>query len=244
MIGVLIVNKSSLMCSVTAAALKHEPDIRVVGLATDVDRALDLIWTCNCDVILANVNLPNDGALKLIRSVKAFSSVRPCKGISSDFPRLESDQNSEVILLQALRILAVGFARAEEEFILRYIEAGAAGYVLEEDSVEYLLRNIRAVYNGEALVSPEVAAAMISRIAELAQPYSTIEPGMDEVTELTPREREVLDLIGAGLSNQEIAVRLVIEVGTVKNHVHNILRKLDVSSRQDAAVYWGAIQGI
>jgi two-component system nitrate/nitrite response regulator NarL len=85
---------------------------------------------------------------------------------------------------------------------------------------------------------------MISRIAELAQPYSTIEPGMDEVTELTPREREVLDLIGAGLSNQEIAVRLVIEVGTVKNHVHNILRKLDVSSRQDAAVYWGAIQGI
>jgi DNA-binding NarL/FixJ family response regulator len=217
MIGVLVVNESSLVCSVTAAALKHERDIRVVGLTTDVDRALDLIWKCSCDVILASVNLANDGVLKLIRGAKAFSSVK---------------------------VLVVGFAKAEEEFILRYIEAGAAGYVLEEDSVEDLLKNIRAAYNGEALVSPEVAAAMISRIAELAKPYSTTEPGMDEVTDLTPREREVLDLIGEGLSNQEIAVRLVIEVGTVKNHVHNILRKLDVSSRQAAAVHWGAIQGI
>jgi DNA-binding NarL/FixJ family response regulator len=216
MIDVLIVNKSSLMCSVTATALKHEPDICVVGLATDADEALDLIWTCNCDLVLANVNVPNDGALKLIRGAKALASVK---------------------------VLVMGLTKTEE-VILRYIEAGAAGYVLGDDSVEDLLKNIRAVYNGEALVSPEVAAAMISRIAELAQPYSTIEPGMDEVTELTPREREVLDLIGAGLSNQEIAVRLVIEVGTVKNHVHNILRKLDVSSRQDAAVYWGAIQGI
>jgi DNA-binding NarL/FixJ family response regulator len=216
MIDVLIVNKSSLMCSVTATALKHEPDMRVVGLATDADEALDLIWTCNCDLVLANVNVPNDGALKLIRGAKALSSVK---------------------------VLVMGLTKTEE-VILRYIEAGAAGYVLGDDSVEDLLKNIRAVYNGEALVSPEVAAAMISRIAELARPYSTIEPGMDEVTELTPREREVLDLIGAGLSNQEIAVRLVIEVGTVKNHVHNILRKLDVSSRQDAAVYWGAIQGI
>jgi DNA-binding NarL/FixJ family response regulator len=216
MIGVLVVNKSSLMCSVTAAALKHEPDIRVVGLATDVGEALDLIWTCHCDLVLANVNLPNDGTLKLIRGAKAFSSVK---------------------------VLVVGLTKAEEEVILRYIEAGAAGYVLGEDSLEDLLKNIRAVYHGEALVSPEVAAAMISRIAELAEPYSTIEPGRDEVTELTPREREVLDLIGEGLSNQEIAVRLVIEVGTVKNHVHNILRKLDMSSRQDAAMYWGAIQG-
>jgi DNA-binding NarL/FixJ family response regulator len=216
MIGVLVVNKSSLMCSVTAAALKHEPDIRVVGLATNVDEALNLIWRCNCDLVLANVNLPHDGTLKLIRAAKAFSSVK---------------------------VLVMGLAKAEEEVILRYIEAGAAGYVLGEDSLEDLLKNIRAVYHGEALVSPEVAAAMISRIAELAEPYSTIEPGGDEVTELTPREREVLDLIGEGLSNQEIAVRLVIEVGTVKNHVHNILRKLDVSSRQDAAVYWGAIQG-
>jgi DNA-binding NarL/FixJ family response regulator len=216
MIGTLIVNKSSLMCSIIAAALKHEPDMRVVGLATDVDEALDLIWRCNCDLVLVNVNLPNDGTLKLIRSAKAFSSVK---------------------------VLVMGLAKAEEEVILRYIEAGAAGYVLGEDSVEDLLKNMRAVYHGEALVSPEVAAAMISRITELAEPYSTIEPGGEEATELTPREREVLDLVGEGLSNQEIAVRLVIEVGTVKNHVHNILRKLDVSSRQDAAMYWGAIQG-
>lgn len=117
---------------------------------------------------------------------------------------------------------------------------GASGYVLKDDSVEELLSHIRAVYNGEALNSPEIALALISRVNELSQMFS----GAGSVTEpagLTSREREVLQLIGRNLSNQEIADQLFIQVGTVKNHIHSILDKLNVSSRHDAAAYWAII---
>jgi DNA-binding NarL/FixJ family response regulator len=214
MIDVLIVNKSRLICSVIAAVLKEAPDIHAVGSATGVDEALDLLRASDCDVVLVSTNLPNDGALELTQAVKGDSPVK---------------------------VLVMGLVESEE-VILRYIEAGAAGYVLREDAVDDLLKNIRAVYSGEALVSPEIAAALFAHIAELVEPRSAMGPGTDEPAGLTPREREVLDLVGEGLSNREIADRLVIEVGTVKNHVHSILQKLDVSSRHDAAAYWDAIQ--
>jgi DNA-binding NarL/FixJ family response regulator len=84
----------------------------------------------------------------------------------------------------------------------------------------------------------------VSRITELTEvrPIPEYRYRLDEVADLTPREQEVLDLIGEGLSNQEIADRLVIEVGTVKNHVHSILQKLDVGDRDEAADHWHAIQ--
>jgi DNA-binding NarL/FixJ family response regulator len=214
MIGVLIVNTSRLICSVIATALKDEPDIHVVGVVTSVDEALNLIRTSNYDVVLASTNLPHNGAFELLRAVKANTSIK---------------------------VLVMGLSELEE-VILRYIEAGAAGYVLREDSVDDLLKNIRAAHGGEALVSPEITAALMARIAQLAELRPPKEYETEEFTDITPREREVLDLIGEGLSNQEIANRLVIELGTVKNHVHSILQKLDVSSRQDAAMYWDAIQ--
>ncbi len=98
------------------------------------------------------------------------------------------------------------------------------------------MHHIRAAHAGKARVSPDIAAALMSRVAELAQLVSqaSISP---EAGELTPREMEVLKLIGQGLTNQEIAEHLVIELGTVKNHVHNILNKLGVSSRRDAVGY-------
>jgi len=195
------------MGNVIAAVLEDESDIAVVGCAITVDAALD--QAPGCDVMLVSTTLPDNGALKLTQA------------ISEDHP--------------SVKVLALGLAESEAE-VLQYVEAGAAGYVLKDDSVDELLRNIRAAYNGEALVSPEIAAALMDRVAELAQLFETV-AGIDPSAGLTERELEVLELIGQGLSNQGIADRLFIEVGTVKNHVHSILDKLNVSSRRDAAAY-------
>lgn len=215
MINVLIVNRSRLMCSMVAAALEDEPDVHVFGSATSMDEALDLIRSNRCDVVLVNTNLPNDGALALTQALQDESS---------------------------LKVLVMGLA-ASNEVILRYIEAGAAGYVLAEDAMDDLLKNVRAVHGGTALISAEVAALLISRVAELTRLGPAARVGTNGFTPLTPREREVLDLVSGGLSNREIAGHLVIEEGTVKNHVHRILRKLDVNRRQDAAACWALIQG-
>lgn len=214
MIRVLVVNKSRLICGVVSTMLKDEPDLHVIGWATSVDEATALVESRQPNIVLLSTNLPDNGALEFTRSING---------------------------VDAAKVVIMGIAELEE-VILRYIEAGASGYVLREDSAEDLIKNIRAVYNGQALISPEISAALIARLAELAETKSTIEVGSEEYGDLTPREREVLALISEGLNNQEIAQRLFIEVGTVKNHVHNILQKLDLNSRYDAADYWEAVQ--
>lgn len=139
------------------------------------------------------------------------------------------------------KILVIGL-RESEQAILKYVEAGVDGYVLRDNSVDTLLQKIRAAAQGRALVSPDIAHAIMSRLTELAQLFSRVETALDDPVELTPREQEVLDLVGEGLTNRQIADRLYIEVGTVKNHVHNILQKLEVSSREDAAAYLALIE--
>jgi two-component system nitrate/nitrite response regulator NarL len=96
---------------------------------------------------------------------------------------------------------------------------------------------VRAIQQGKVFVSPQIAAAMMARLTDLAQMFTGIETNMTDTTSLTSREVEVLELISRGCTNQQIAQQLVIEVGTVKNHVHNILEKLNVSSRGEAASY-------
>ncbi len=213
MIRVLLVSEMSLVCNVIASVLEDEPDITVVGRATSAEEALAQID--EADVALVSTRLPDDSALSLTESV------------------VERDPATKVIVLGL---------RESEQTILQYVEAGADGYVLRDNSVDKLLDNIRAADDEEALVSPDVAYALMSRVTELAQLFSDVEAGIDQPVDLTPREREVLDLIAEGLTNREIADRLYIEVGTVKNHVHSILQKLDVNSREDAAAYLAIIK--
>jgi two-component system, NarL family, nitrate/nitrite response regulator NarL len=207
MIRVLVVNEQRLMANLITSVLDGEANITVVGVATSVTEALEK--GAGADVLLISTQLPEGGALQLVRQA------------AQEHP----DQ----------AVLVMGVAESEWE-ILHYVEAGASGYVLKNDSVEELLRHIRAAHAGKARVSPVIAAALMSRVAELAQLVSQASVSAD-VGELTPREMEVLTLIGRGLTNQEIAEHLVIELGTVKNHVHNILNKLGVSSRRDAVGY-------
>ena len=216
MIRVLLVHEIRLMCTVMAVVLNQEPDIEVVGLATNLDDALPLAG--QSDIVLVRSTLPDESALYFTRTI------------------VKSNPTAKVVI--------VGLAESEAA-ILPYIEAGASAYVLAEDSVEKLIDTIRSACRGEVRLSPEIATALITRVAELAELAraggGTLFPPPDTPPDLTPREREVLELIAQSRTNPEIAERLNIELGTVKNHVHNILRKLNVSSRAEAGAYLSRI---
>lgn len=134
--------------------------------------------------------------------------------------------------LPAVKILILGLADLTGE-IMACIEAGAAGYVTKEASFDYLVDTIRSANRGESFCSPRMAASLFSRVAELARKQR--DPGSD--VRLTPREVEIINRVSEGLSNKEIAQRLSIEVQTVKNHIHNILDKLQLHNRMEAVQY-------
>jgi DNA-binding NarL/FixJ family response regulator len=132
-----------------------------------------------------------------------------------------------------VRIVMVGVDDGDAE-IISYAEAGASGYLTRDGSFADLVRILEEVARGELSCSPRVAAALIRRVSMLAagrRPASG-------TASLTEREAEILGLISAGLSNKEIAARLYIALATVKNHVHNVLDKLEVRSRFDAAAWY------
>ncbi len=210
MIRILIVHPTKLISSLLASVLSEEVDLHVVAQAQSLDNALQQIETSHCNIVLVAASLPDNGALQLTKTITA------------NFPDI--------------KVLVFGLPKAQQ-LILQYVMAGAAGYVLQEVPVDKLFDNIRAAHDDKALVSPQIAAAFMRQLAEMAHisAHTGINPTALET--LTPREEEVLTHIGEGLTNQEIADRLVIELGTVKNHVHNILRKLDVSSREEAAAH-------
>ncbi len=133
--------------------------------------------------------------------------------------------------LPNVKVIILGMPDLTDE-IMACIEAGAAGYVLKEASFEYLVESIRSVQQGESFCSPRMAASLFSRVAELAG-----ERVSENSIKLTPREVEIINKIAEGLSNKEIAKQLFIEVQTVKNHVHNILDKLQLQNRLAAVQY-------
>jgi DNA-binding NarL/FixJ family response regulator len=210
MIRLLIVHEAPVFCRIIKAALVQESDIEIIGTATSAEEALQQAELC--DIALICATLPDGGALALTQSVSQMEI--------------------------AGKVLIMGIPEAQE-MILRYVKAGASGYVLQDASMDEFLANIRTVYRGEALASPQVVAAMMSHIADLTQLHNELGYKVEaaQLDELTPREAEVLHFIGTGLNNQEIADQLSIELGTVKNHVHNLLQKLNVRNRWDAAPY-------
>ena len=209
-INLLLVNEIRLMGNVIVAALQDEPDISVVDCVTTYEEALQFVREKEVHVALVSTRLPDNGGLRL---TSAIAEIAP-----------------------SIKVLTLGLTE-EKKRVLRYVEAGASGYILKDDSLEDLVEIVRATQEGKVFVSPQIAAAMMKRLSDLAQMFAGVENNITDTTTLTTRELEVLELISKGYTNLQIAQNLVIEVGTVKNHVHNILEKLNVSSRGEAAAY-------
>ena len=209
--NVLLVFEVRLIADIFASVLEDEPDMEVTGFVSTREEALAFLRTKSVDIALISAGLPHQDALELTRSMTECAP--------------------------ATKVLIVGLSDDNQQDTLRYIEAGAAGYILNDSSLKDLIEMIRLAEKGEARVSTRMAGAMMERLFRLASVFSAVENRMDGDVRLTSRELEVLQFISEGLTNQEIAARLVVEVGTVKNHVHRILEKLNVSSRQEAAAY-------
>jgi two-component system NarL family response regulator len=214
-IRILLVNEFRLIGNVIVAALEDETDIHVVGCVTTPKEALEIVQENDVDVALVSTRLSEEGAINLTRAITDFAP--------------------------STKVLALGLTE-EKQRVLRYVEAGATGYILKDDSLDDLIETVRAAQEGKVFVSPQIAAAMMERLSDLAQIFSSVENNVADTPGLTSRELEVLELIGKDFTNQEIADHLVIEIGTVKNHVHNILDKLNVGSRGEAAAYLAFIK--
>jgi DNA-binding NarL/FixJ family response regulator len=192
-----------------SAALSADQRFSVVGSAGDVRETLAQLDTLEPDVVL--LDLAGADAPALVRAL------------------LDSAPSA--------RVVALGVTEAEDD-VLPLAEAGVAGYVTRDGTVDDLLATVESVAAGETICSPRITATLLRRVALLARDRRDREPSPER--DLTSRERQVVALIDEGLSNKEIAMRLRIELATVKNHVHNILDKLHVRRRGEAAA---AIRG-
>jgi DNA-binding NarL/FixJ family response regulator len=215
-IKVLLVIEVQLIGNIFASVLGDQPDIKVVGCVATLEDGLVFIQAQEVNIVLISASLPDRGALRFIQGVTE-------RGLST-------------------KVLALGLSGENKNVALQYIEAGACGLILKDSSVKELLEAVRLAQKGEAQISGRIAGAVMERLSYLARMFSAVENKIDGDVRLTSRELEVLQFIGEGLTNQEIAARLVVEVGTVKNHVHSILEKLNVNNREQAASYLAFIK--
>ncbi|HET7009327.1 MAG TPA: response regulator transcription factor [Anaerolineales bacterium] len=213
-VRVLTAGLNPLLTSVWSAAIATRPEMVLIGATSTIEETLALVP--HSDVVLLSVVGEVEAGVEWVRM------------ITQAFPDS--------------RVLVVGIPH-QEHIILGYIEAGASAYVPEDETVERVLESLPAVMRGEAHVAPEVAPALIGRLARLRQVYAEPETIGTRLEALTPRERQILELIARDSSNRDIAENLLIEVGTVKNHVHSILEKLSMQSRHQAASYFQAALG-
>ncbi|HEU5213951.1 MAG TPA: response regulator transcription factor [Gaiellaceae bacterium] len=183
--------------------------------------------------------LARDPRIDVIGAAATHRQAAPLLQCAPDVVLLDAPlANAELALAElgapAQKVVVLG-VREQESDVIAWAEAGAAGYVSREGSADDLGAALEAAAAGETVASPRMVAALLRRLNAVA--HGTAAHGLDAAATLTPREQQVARLVGEGLSNKEIAARLCIEVPTVKNHVHNILRKLDVPGRGQAAAY-------
>lgn len=207
-IHIFIADDNCLLLEGLVSMLGEQEDFVVVGTAPSGREALEQIKDLQPEVALIDIGMPDKDGLEVTQI------------LHQDSPEV--------------KVIILGLVDLTDE-IMACIEAGATGYVLKESSFDHLVETIRSVHRNEAFCSPRMAASLFSRIAELTSEVNAQIP-LNSV-KLTVRELDVLNLIAEDLPNKEIAQRLFIETQTVKNHIHNILDKLQLHSRFEAVQY-------
>ena len=189
-----------------AALLETQDDITVVGTAADGQEAVQMSDEHRPDVVLMDIRMPVLDGIVATRSICA------------------AGDGARVLILTTFDL---------DEYVYDALQAGASGFLLKDAPPETLFEAVRIVAAGDALLAPSVTRRLIAEFARLRPPQRTHTRDLDA---LTPREVEILSLVAAGLSNQEIAGRLVLSHETVKTHVSHVLRKLGLRDRAQAVV--------
>jgi DNA-binding NarL/FixJ family response regulator len=184
-----------------------EPDLAVVGESPDGERAVSDASALQPDVVVMDIRMPRMDGIQAARQIAARIS------------------ETRVLILTTFDI---------DQHILDAIRAGASGFLVKDEAPDALVSAIRVIAAGDAILAPSVTRRLLDRFAHLA-PASQPEPAY--LTALTSRERDVLQLIGQGLSNAEIAAALFVAEGTVKTHVRHLLDKLNLRDRVQAVVF-------
>ncbi|MEU7006526.1 response regulator transcription factor [Streptomyces sp. NPDC046332] len=208
-IRVLIADDQMMVRQGFTVLLNAEPGIEVVGQAIDGADAVGQAAELAPDVVLMDIRMPGTGGIEATRTLTSLAG-----------------STVKVLVLTTFDL---------DEYVYEALRAGASGFLLKDASAEELAHAVRVVAAGDALLAPHITKRLISEFSRLsAAPRA---PLKDRVGDLTERETEVLALIANGLSNAEIAARLVLAEQTVKTHVSRILIKLGLRDRTQAAVH-------
>ena len=209
-IRVLIADDHTLLRRGLAVVLDCEDDIEVVGEADDGAEALRLAQELVPDVVILDVRMPGTDGLAACAAIKRA--------------------------VPAAKVIMLTSSDAEED-LYEAVKSGASGYLLKSILPHKIPEALRAVQRGESQISPSMAAKLLSEFAALAKGAEATTAPAQPAPKLTDREMEVLRLVATGMNNREIAKQLYITENTVKNHVRNILEKLQLHSRMEAVVY-------
>lgn len=207
MIRVLLADDQVLVRAGFRALLDAQPDIEVAGEAADGAQALAKVRELRPDVVLMDIRMPLLDGLAATRRITGEPELRDVK----------------VVMLTTFEL---------DEYVFEAIRSGASGFLVKDTEPDELVRAVRAVVQGDALLSPGVTRRLIAEFAARSkQPADA-----DELARLTEREREVMALVGIGLSNEEIARRLVVSPLTAKTHVSRTMVKLGARDRAQLVV--------
>ncbi len=208
-IRTLIVDDHALFRRGLEIVLVTEPDIEVVGQAGDGAEAVEKAAEAVPDVVLMDVRMPRSSGIQACRAIK------------------EVAPSAKIVILTM---------SDEEEDLFEAIRAGANGYLLKDIPLHEVAEAVRAVHGGQSLISPSMAGKLLTEFATLARRDTEEAPQQVPAPKLTDREMQVLKLVARGMNNRDIAKELFISDNTVKNHVRNILEKLQIHSRMEAVM--------